>query len=124
LFFCNQPKDTPNNKIDPHFSSPESTIQYYWTQLVQHNYNEALKCFVDYPKETYNEEDILPLPDVDSLQIDSIISLKMINKKEAEIRYIISFFSKKQNIKKLFITGDRLILTKKGWKIKDVLLTK
>ena len=89
--------------------------------LAQKSYQEALRCYEGYSETYYNEKEIFPIPDVDSLKVDSIISLK-IKGKNAEIRYRVSFISKRQGIKKTYISGDRLVFTASGWKIGDVII--
>jgi len=123
LFFFILCKNPDTQNIESNFTTPVATIGYYWSQLSQRNYKEALRCFDKFSESSYNEHDIFPVPDIDSLKVDSILSLKIKNK-EAEIYYRVSFFSKKHSIKKSFISGDRLVLTKSGWKIKDVLIKK
>ncbi|MEO0227182.1 MAG: hypothetical protein ABIL70_03925 [candidate division WOR-3 bacterium] len=119
--FC---KNGVQENILPQFATPESTIKYYWSMLGKRNYKEALTCFDGFLENQYNEKDIFPVPDeVDSLQYDSLISLKIKGKK-ALIYYRVSFYSKRQNSKKIFLSGDRLVLTKSGWKISEVIIPK
>lgn len=71
--------------------------------------------------DAYNEKNIFPLPDVDSLRVDSILKISFSGQKRAAIYYRIAFYSKKQKKQVTFNTGDRLILKKNGWKINEVI---
>ncbi len=119
LTYCQPPN---RQVVGANFSHPESTIRHYWRQLIKKDYKEALRCFVNFSEDQFLEKDILPLPDIDSLTVDTIILKKVINKKRVEIYYRVLYYSKKDKFKKYLITGDRLILTRGGWKIKDVLI--
>ncbi len=121
LYLCCQNRV---EKLDPQFTTPESTIRYYWAQLAKRDYKKALSCFENFSEQYYNEKEIFPIPEsVDSLEVDSIIYVKYKGKK-AEIKYKITYFSKYHSVKKFFYSGDILVLTKTGWKIRDVFIPK
>ncbi|MEO0094386.1 MAG: hypothetical protein ABIL69_07325 [candidate division WOR-3 bacterium] len=102
---------------------PESTIYKYWSFLDKRDYKNALKYFTFHRDEFYDSTLIYPIPDrIDSIKVDTIISVKFINKKTCEIYYRIKFYSYKDNCFKYFITGDKLVLTKSGWLIDEVLI--
>ena len=122
ITICGTPQNDKPKKIEPEFATPQKTIEYYWENLANNDYQKALTCFTDYSPENYNKKDILPLPDIDSLKVDSIIKIKKEGKKQVVLYYRVSFYSKRQKLTKTIITGDRLILTDSGWKIKDVLI--
>ncbi len=120
FLFCRESKKIET--IEPHFSTPESTIVYYWKSLSKRDYKNALMCFLDFSEKHYNEKDIFPVPEyVDSLKVDSIIYL-MIKGNKAEIHYKVALY--RDTLKTIFKSGDRLIMSKIGWKIKDVIIPK
>jgi len=121
LFIFCQNSTVQDMDIDPNLAQPETTIRHYWAQLAKHNYREALKCFVDFSGDQYSEADVFPLPELDSLRIDSIVSIKIAGK-NAEIHYRIAIFSSVTKLKLHIFSGDKLVLTKNGWKIKDVIV--
>lgn len=110
--------------IESQFSTPESTIFYYWNHLAAKDYQKALSCFHRYQEKSYNEKDIFPLPDVESLHVDRILNIIYQGKKRVAISYQIAFYSKQQQRIVFFQTGDRLLLTSHGWKIYEVISSK
>ena len=111
--------DSQGVKINPKYSTPERTIENYWKALNDRNYICALECFTGFTAEKYNKDDVFPVSkNIDSIRVDTILSLIYKNKKNAEISYKVSIF--KNQSSRSILTGDRLILTKEGWKIKDV----
>lgn len=120
---CHDSKPIDISHVPRQFSAPESLILYYWDQLFTHNYKEALNCFKNFDEKKYREHDILPMPDMEYLKIDSFISIVYSNNKtKAVIKYRISCAIKGTNVKKTIISGDKLILTSSGWRIDDVLV--
>ncbi len=82
-----------------------------------------MMCMFDFQKEDFDSTELFPMPDMDTLWIDSIVLLK-IDKKQAEIHYLVGFRLKADSTEKLILTGDKLKLTKEGWKISDVIIPK
>jgi hypothetical protein len=121
FIFCSQEN---NQVIDPRFETPEKTLTTYWAYLKDRDYKNALGCFSGFKDSYYDSSLIYPLPDIESLQIDSFIQHKEISRKEVIIFYRIKFYSKIDKTWKSFTTGDKLVFTKTGWKIKDVIITK
>lgn len=115
-------KSNSAEKINPLLATPELTIHTYWHYLNLRDYRSALACFVDFKNDYYDSSSVHPLPDVDSLKVDSIISEKSTGKNLREIRYRVKFYSRKDSISKQYIAADRLVLTDEGWKIKDVII--
>lgn len=121
FIFCSQ---ETNHIIDPRFETPEKTLSTYWTYLKNKDYKNALGCFSGFKDSYYDSSLIYPLPDVESLSVDSFIQYKEISKKEVIIFYRVKFFSKLNKTWKSYTTGDKLVFTKTGWKIKDVIIPK
>lgn len=105
--------------IESRFSTPESTVYFYWSSLAVKDYKNALSCFSQYRADSYNEHDVFPVPDVDSLRIEKINNLTYPGRRRAVIAYTVSFYSKNGK-KRVFPSGDHLILTPSGWKIDEV----
>ncbi len=117
--FCSS-KDTHHS--NPLYFSPESIIYKYWSFLDQRDYRNALHCFFGHKDDYYDSTLIYPIPNyIDSLKIDSIISKKYPRNNVCIIFYRVEFYSKSEQRKKQFITGDKLVWTKDGWKIDEVL---
>ncbi len=122
---CRPPAAPDLSKVPVQYSTPESLINYYWRQLLEHNHKQALGCFKNYRDKDFRESDVYPLPDLDSFMVDSILKLELSHDgRKAEIQYRISCVIKSNRVKRIFITGDRLVLTPGGWRIKDVLTPK
>ncbi len=122
VYSCKKNEDLTIS-IEPCFSTPESTIYTYWQFLDSRDYKKALRCFKSHVEDYYDSSLIYPIPDrIESLRVDSIISKKKLNKKTYEIFYRVRFYSQKDKCLKYFITGDKLILTNKGWLVDEVLV--
>lgn len=111
------------NTFEPCFSTPESTIYNYWLSLESRNYKKALQFFKSHRDEYYDSSLIYPIKNgIESLMVDSIVYKKKLNNKTYEIYYRVRFYSQKDRCIKYFITGDKLVLTEKGWRIDKVLV--
>lgn len=125
LFFlfllCSNRDKAEEKDLNPLYETPQKLISTYWTALFDKRYKDAMKCFIDFEEEKFNVNELIPMPDMDSLWIDSIIFLK-INNKDAEIHYLVSFTIEENEEIKTIITGDKLKLTSEGWKITDVVI--
>jgi len=116
------PPDKPG-QIESRFSTPESTVIYYWKYLAAKDYRNALSCFSRFREDAYNEQDVFPIPDVDSLRIEKVTNLTYPGRRRAAITYTVSFYSKNGK-KRVFPSGDHLILTPRGWKIDEAISSK
>lgn len=125
LFFlfslCSNKDKTEEKTLNPLYETPQKLINTYWTALFDKRYKDAMKCFIDFEEEEFNVNELIPMPDMDSLWIDSIFFLEIKNN-DAEIHYFVSFTLKNYEEIKTIITGDKLKLTSEGWKISDVVI--
>ncbi len=107
---------------NPEFATPQKTIMTYWRYLNARDYKNALSCFVDFNETNFDSTSIFKIPPgIESLAVDTFLSCKNFGKKEAILTYRVKFYSQRNQTWKSFTTGDRLILTPGGWKIKDVI---
>lgn len=114
-------KDVQRVKIESDYLTPEKTIETYWNALSKRDYISALECFTGFSREKYNENEVFPVSsNIDSIVLDSILTVEYKNKKNAEIVYKIVIFKKGKS--RFILTGDKLVLTRKGWKIEDVFI--
>jgi hypothetical protein len=122
LFLCCTNKDEPAEKpLNPLYETPQKSIETYWNALFEKRYKDAMACFVDFEEEEFDINELIPIPDMDSLWIDSVFFLEMRDDK-AEIHYFVSFILTEDEDIKTIITGDKLKLTDDGWKISDVVI--
>ena len=117
ILFC-QKKESTIITLNPKYETPQKLIETYWRALFEERYKDALMCFVNFREADFNTKELFPIPDMDSLWIDSIISLKIDND-QAEIYYMVAFIYGGEKQERAIITGDKLKLTKEGWKISD-----
>jgi len=122
LFLICSNKDKAERTVsNPLYETPQKLIETYWSALSDKRYKDAMKCFNDFEEDEFDINELIPMPDMDSLWIDSIFFLKIKNK-DAEIHYFVSFTLKDNEEIKTIITGDKLKLTSEGWKISDVVI--
>jgi hypothetical protein len=123
IFLGCQKKDTVDVKLDPRYETPQRLIQTYWQALYEQRYKDAMMCFTDFREEEFDIKELIPMAEMDSLWIDSIVFLKT-ETDRAEIHYLVSYIFKDEKQPRTIFTGDKLRLTKDGWKIYDVLIPK
>lgn len=121
FLICSNKNQEEKKAFNPLYETPQKLIDTYWKALFDKRYKDAMKCFIDFKEDEFDINELMPMPDMDSLWIDSIFFLEIKNN-DAEIHYFVSFTLTDYEETKTIITGDKLKLTSEGWKISDVVI--
>jgi len=101
-------------ELAPAFSRPQNTITSYWHRMIERRHDEALQCFTAVtPADTGM---MLALPKLVELRC---IDFRLANLEQgrADVYYTVEYRVSLTDSLAHFVTGDRLHLTSRGWKI-------
>lgn len=118
LASCTPLRDSPR-QVPAAFVRPQSTVANYWHSMLEHRLLSALECFVD--SERDDTECMLRLPDLVELRCrDFRVSDR--GRGLVDVTYTVEYRVGMGDSLNRFPSGDRLCLTRDGWKIKNPLL--
>jgi hypothetical protein len=110
--------DTPT-EITQTFLRPQDTIASYWHSMIEGRHFAALECFAD--SRPSDVMQMMALPDLVELRcIDFRIADR--GRGAVDVAYTVQYRTQMGEDLAAFRTGDRLILTQRGWKISTPLL--
>jgi hypothetical protein len=98
------------------FARPEFTIARYWHSMLEHRHVAALECFADFhPRES---SEMLRLPDLVELRCRDF-RLTDRGRGVVDVLYTVEYRVSMTDSLNRFPSGDRLRLTRGGWKIQQ-----
>jgi len=114
LVSCGSLQDSPRD-VPLAFARPQTTVANYWHSMLEHRLLSALDCFVEYGSEDMDH--MLHLPDLVELRCrDFRVSDR--GRGVVDVMYTVEYRVSMGDSLRTFPSGDRLCLTRSGWKIR------
>lgn len=111
-------RDSPD-AIPAAYAQPQVTISNYWHAMLERRHLSALSCFVAYtPADVGN---MLPLPELVELRCRDF-QVRDRGRGQVDVTYTVEYRVAMGRPLSRFPSGDRLCLTRGGWKIQRPLL--
>jgi hypothetical protein len=96
------------------YHRPQDTIASYWHRMIEGRHLQALDCFANASPEGVRQ--MISLPNMVELRCRDF-SITDQGRGTVDVAYTVEYRVKMGNSLAQFRTGDRLILTQRGWKI-------
>ncbi len=106
-------RDSPRN-IPVAYARPQVTISSYWHAMLERRHLSALQCFAEYSPADVDE--MLPLPELVELRCCDF-RVRDRGRGQVDVTYTVEYRVAMGSPLSRFASGDRLCLTRSGWKI-------
>jgi hypothetical protein len=110
--------DRPENTSTA-YNRPQDTIASYWHRMIERRHLQALECFANSTPQ--NVVQMVGLPNMVELRCRDF-QIKDQGRGTVDVAYTIEYRIKMGDELARFKTGDRLVLTHRGWKIASPIL--
>jgi hypothetical protein len=116
---CTVCLDSPDEVPFDYFYRPQDTISTYWHRMIERRHVQALECFAETSSSDVHQ--MLGLPDLVELRCrDFAVSNR--GRGFVDVAYTVEYRVTMRDALSQFRTGDRLMLTPRGWRISAPLL--
>ena len=117
LASCGSLQDSPPG-LPQAFARPQITVANYWHSMLEHRLLSALECFAESGHE--NVDSMLRLPDLVELRCRDFRVADR-GRGVVDVTYVVEYRVSMGDSLREFASGDRLCLTRSGWKIQGPL---
>jgi len=111
--------DTPGEVPQDYFFRPQDTISSYWHNMIERHHLAALACFAE--ANASEVQQMVGLPDLVELRCRDF-SVNDRGRGLVDVSYTVEYRVSMRDSLAHFRTGDRLMLTPRGWRITVPLL--
>lgn len=118
VLMCGPSFDSPRRLLAA-YSRPQNTIASYWHRMLERRHVSALDCFLGSSPE--DARNMIALPELVELRCRDF-RVRDRGRGQVDVAYVVEYRVAMGDSLASFVTGDRLHLTQRGWKIAHPLL--